>query len=69
METITDSRGVPEADPPEHDPADLLACSGLKAQLRSEQRLIRSKDGNGLWWGHLSSKIMLENILELKFRV
>jgi hypothetical protein len=33
---------------PEHNPADLLACLGLRAQLRLEQRRPRSKDGNRL---------------------
>jgi hypothetical protein len=51
METITDSRGsyFVEGDPPKHNPADSLACSGLRARLRLEQRLLRPKDGNGLW--------------------
>jgi hypothetical protein len=48
METVTDSRGI-QKGPPERDPADSLACSGLRAQLRLEQRLLRSKDGSGLW--------------------
>jgi len=39
----------PEEDPLEHDPADSSACSGLRARLRLEQRLLRSQDGNGLW--------------------
>jgi hypothetical protein len=38
-------------------------CSGFRAWLRLGQRLLRSKEGNGLWWGHLSSEI----ILEIKF--
>ena len=48
-----------EWDPPRHNPADLLACSGLRAQLRLEQRLLRSKDGNGLWCAQLSSGIIV----------
>jgi hypothetical protein len=32
-----------------NNPADLVACSGLRPQLRLEQRLLRSKDGNELW--------------------
>lgn len=48
METIADSRG-PEKDHPEQNPADLLACSGLRAGLRLERQLLRSKVGNGLW--------------------
>jgi hypothetical protein len=33
-----------------------LTCSGLRAQLRLEQRLLRSKDGNELWCAKLSSE-------------
>jgi hypothetical protein len=58
METITDSPGARRGSP-EHDPAESLACSGLRAQLRLEQRLLRSKDENGLWWGHLSSETIV----------
>jgi hypothetical protein len=47
MESITDSREGAKRGPPERDPADSLACSGLGAQLRLEQRLLRSKDRNG----------------------
>ena len=47
MGTITDSRGARKGSP-EHNLADLLGCSGLRAQLRLEQQLLRSKDGNGL---------------------
>jgi len=47
IETIPDYKGL-EEDPPKHNPADSLACLGLRAQLRLEQRLLRSKDGNGL---------------------
>jgi hypothetical protein len=50
----------PEKDPPEHDPADSLACSGLRAQLRLEQQLLRSQDGSVLWLGKLSSEIIVE---------
>jgi hypothetical protein len=32
---------------PEHHPADSPTCSGLRAQLRLEKWLFRSKDGNG----------------------
>jgi hypothetical protein len=49
METVADSRGGPEEDSPEHNPADSLVCLGLRPQLRLEQRLLRHKDGNGLW--------------------
>ena len=49
METVADSREVPGENLPEHDPADSLACSRLRARLRLEQRLLRPKDGNGLW--------------------
>jgi hypothetical protein len=45
---------------PEHNPADSLACSGLRAQLRLEQQLLRLKDGDGLWWDHFSSEIIVE---------
>jgi hypothetical protein len=48
METIADLRGLKE-DYLEQNPADSLACSELRAQLRLEQRLLRFKDGNGLW--------------------
>lgn len=47
METIADSR-VPKRNP-EQNLADLLAYSGLRAQLRLRQQLLRSKDGSGLW--------------------
>jgi hypothetical protein len=62
METITDSRGsyFVEGDPPKHNPADSWACSGLRTRLRLEQRLLRPKDGNGLWWSELSSEIIVE---------
>jgi hypothetical protein len=42
----------------EHDPADSLACSGLRAQLGLEQRLLRSQDGKGLWRGPDSAQII-----------
>jgi hypothetical protein len=29
-------------------------------QLRLERRLLRSKDGNGFWWAHLSSETTVE---------
>ena len=35
IETVTDSRGS-QKEIPEHDPADSLACSGLRDQLRLE---------------------------------
>jgi hypothetical protein len=35
-------------------------CSGLRAQLRLERRLLRFKDGNGFWWVKLSSVILWE---------
>jgi hypothetical protein len=64
METITNSGGGqkrgPDKDPPEHDLADSSICSGLRTLLRLEQRLLRSKDGNGLWWAKLSSETTLE---------
>jgi hypothetical protein len=58
METVADSRGA-GSGPPEQNPAGLLACSGLRAQLRLEQRSLRFKDGNGLWWAKLSSEIIV----------
>jgi len=45
-------------EPLEHDPADSSACSGLRARLRLEQRLLRSKDGSGLWSGPNSAQII-----------
>ena len=51
METITDCLGSQKKTPPEYNPADLSACSGLRVRLRLEQRLLRSKDGGGLWRG------------------
>jgi hypothetical protein len=47
METIADSREGPEEGSLEHDLADSSACSGLRARLRLEQRLLRPRDGNG----------------------
>jgi hypothetical protein len=44
----------------EQNPADSLACCGLRARLRLEQRLLRSKDGSGLWWARLSSETLEE---------
>jgi hypothetical protein len=58
METIIYSRGR-QKGPPERDPADSLACSGLRARLRLDQRLLRFKDGSGLWWAQLSSEIVV----------
>jgi hypothetical protein len=44
METVADSREMPEEDLPEYEPADSLARSRFRARLRLEQRLLRSKD-------------------------
>src|SRR5882757_6806587 len=57
METVADLRG-PEEVPPERNPADSLAGSGLRARLRLEQRLLRFKDGSGFWWAKVSSVII-----------
>jgi hypothetical protein len=38
----------PQEDLLKRDPADSLAGSGLRAQLRLEQRPLRSQDGSGL---------------------
>ena len=35
-----------------------LACSGPRTRLRLKQRVLRSKDGNRLWWTQLSSEII-----------
>ena len=48
---------------PEQNPADSLACSGLRARLRLEQRLLGSKHGSRLWWLKLSSEILVERHL------
>jgi hypothetical protein len=53
---------------PEEDPLSRIQLThqlakgspGLRARLRLEQRLLRSKDVNGLWWAHLSSEIIVE---------
>ena len=47
-------------DYPEQNLAGSLACLGLRAQLRLEQRLLRFKDGNGLWQADFSSEIIME---------
>jgi len=47
METITIREGARRGSP-EQNPADSSAYSGLRGQLRLEQRLLRSRDGNGL---------------------
>jgi hypothetical protein len=60
METITDSGGSEKRIPPKHNPANLLACSGLRARLRLEQRLLKSKDGSGLQRGPDSAEIIVE---------
>ena len=57
MEIITDSLGARRGSP-EHNPANSLACSGLRARLRLEQRLLRSKDRSGLWRGLDSTEII-----------
>jgi len=49
MQTESNALPVARRGSPEHDPADASVCSGLGAQLRLEQRLLRSKDGNGKW--------------------
>jgi len=59
MGTIADSRRTGKGHP-EQNPADSLACSGLRARLRLEQRLRRSKHGSRLWWLKLSSEILGE---------
>ena len=75
MKTITDPRG-PEEDSPEHDPADSLPCSGLSAQLRLEQRILRPKDGMGFGkvkiradysgnYGHLHKYLQKSNFSNL----
>ena len=64
METVADSGGGQKRDP-EYNPADSLACSGLRARLRLGQRLLRSKDGNGLWWAELSCEILTEGSREI----
>jgi hypothetical protein len=49
MESITDLYyGEPKEDPPEHDSVNSLAYSGLRARLRSDHQLLRSKGGSGL---------------------
>jgi hypothetical protein len=53
METVTDSLGSLKRDPLSiiqltHQRAQ---GSGLRARLRLEQRLLRSKDGSGFWRG------------------
>jgi len=45
METVADSRMTGRGTP-QHNPADSFACSELKAQLKLEQRLLKSKDGS-----------------------
>jgi hypothetical protein len=57
MEPEADSREVPEEDLPEHDPADSLACSRLRARLRLEQRLLRPEDG--IDFGRLNCRLRL----------
>ena len=60
MESVTDSL----RREPEEDPLSIIQLThqlakgspGLRARLRLEQRLLRSKDGNGLWWAYLSSE-------------
>jgi hypothetical protein len=61
IETIADSRGTGKG-PLEPNPADSLACLGLRARLRLERRLLRFKDRIGLWWAKLSSVIILERL-------
>jgi len=57
METITDSlrsrRGSLE-----HNLVDLLAWLGFRVRLTLEQRLLRSKDGSGIWRCRDSTQIM-----------
>jgi hypothetical protein len=61
METITDSLGSQKI--PLSMIQRLVSVLRLKARLRLEQRLLRSKDGSELWCGHLSSEIIVEIIL------
>jgi hypothetical protein len=65
IETIVDSRGTGKG-PLEPNPADSLACSGLRTRRRLERRLLRFKDRNGFWWAKLSSVIILEIVLASK---
>jgi len=57
IETLPELMPFP---PSEQNPADSLACSGPRARLRLERRLLRFKDGSGLWWANLSSETLEE---------
>jgi hypothetical protein len=37
----------------------LVGLKNAHPRLRLEQRLLRSKDGSGLWWAQLSSEIVV----------
>jgi hypothetical protein len=60
---------VPKWIPTYNAQADSESAQDAQARLRNahawlrlEQRLLRSKDGNRLWWAHLSSEIITEVI-------
>jgi len=47
IKTVTDSRGN-QKGPRKRDLADSLSCSGLRARLRLERRLLRFRAGSRL---------------------